>query len=150
MEIHDFDLQALSQLSYRIRVCKFEGKWNPSALILEFSGTYGRGSQGNADADFIAAIKAAALAILHVEAVVYDFREMAYEWGNRIWDVLPSSSNGGETMLPVAMVISDKCRKGFSGCAEMLPPMFDSLDDALRYIEGPTRAAVNELMRDVD
>ena len=115
MKISEFKFDALSQLKYLIFVCEFGGKWNPSALVLEFSGKYGLGSEGNTDADYIDAIKAAALAILNVEAVVFDFRNMSYEWGNRIWNVLqvnrPDDESGG---LPVAMVISDKCCKGFS------------------------------------
>lgn len=150
MDFHDFDLSTLSSLSYRIRTCGFGGKWNPTALLLIFSGTYGWGSQGNSDADFIAAIKAAALEVLHVHAVVFDFREMQYEWGNRIWNVLPCRQPDGGDSLPVAIVISDQCRKGFSSCAGMVPPMFESLEEALRFVEGPARDAVNELMRGID
>jgi hypothetical protein len=150
MEFRDFDLSTLSALSYRIRTCGFGGKWNPTALILEFSGTYGWGSQGNSDADFIAAIKAVALEVLRVHAVVFDFREMCYEWGNRIWNVLPCRQPDGGGPLPVAIAISDKCRKGFSSCAGMVPPMFETLEGALQFVEGPACDSVNERMRGVD
>jgi len=142
MEFHDFDLNALSSLSYRIRTCEFGGEWNPTAVILEFSGVYGWGSDGNRDADFIAAIKAAALEILCVEAVVFDLRKMRYEWGNRIWNVLGRRQPDGSGTLPVALVISDECRKGFASCAGMVPPMFESLEEALRFVEGPARASL--------
>lgn len=150
MYLHDFDLRSLSSLSYRIRICEFGGKWNPTSLVLEFTGTYRWGSQGNSDADFIAAIKAAALEVLNVHAVVFDLREMSYEWGNRIWNVLPCRNLHGDGYLPVAIVISDKCRKAFSDCAGMVPPMFESLEEALRFVEGPARDSVNELMRGID
>ncbi|MBN9519395.1 hypothetical protein J0H58_12875 [bacterium] len=150
MEIRDFDLHTLSALSYRMRTCEFGGTWNPTALILEFSGVYGWGSQGNGDADFIAAIKAAALEVLHVEAVVFDFREMSYEWGNRIWEVLHCRRPDGDTSLPVAMVISDECRPGFAGCTKMVPPMFESLEQALRFVEGPSREYLTDLMHGID
>jgi hypothetical protein len=149
MDLCDFDLNALSSLKYRIRTCDFGGKWSPTAVVLEFSGTYRWGSQGNADADFIAAIKAAALEILHVQAVVFDFRCMSYEWGNRIWNVLPCREPGGD-LLPAAIVVGDPCRKGFSSCAGMVPPTFESLDDALRFVEIPARESINELMKDVE
>jgi hypothetical protein len=150
MEFHEFDLNALSSLSYRIRTCEFGGKWSPAAVILEFSGVYGWGSEGNRDADFIAAIKAAALEVLRAEAVVFDFGNMRYEWGNRIWNVLSCRPSDGGDALPVALVISDECRKGFASCAEMVPPMFDSLEESLRFVEGPARASVEELMRGID
>ena len=149
MELRDFDIHALSSLKYRIRTCDFGGRWNPTALLLEFSGTYGWGSRGNADADFIAAIKAAALEILHVQAVVFDFRQMSYKWGNRIWNVLPCREPDGDP-LPTAIVVSDRCKKGFSSCADMVPPMYDSLEEALRFIEVLARSAIDELMRDAE
>src|SRR5262245_47287587 len=88
MTITDVDLTKLSSLTYRIRVCELEGRWYPSALISEFSGRYRWGSEGNGDATFIGAIKAAASSFLRADAVVFDFREMSYEWGNGIWNVL--------------------------------------------------------------
>ena len=150
MEFHEFDLNALSALSYRIRTCEFGGKWNPVAVILEFSGVYGWGSKGNRDADFIAAIKAAALEVLHPQAVVFDLRKMRYEWGNRIWNVLPCCGPEKGAALPVALVISDECRKGFASCPGMVPPMFESLEEALRFVEGPARESVEELMQGID
>ncbi len=150
MEFHDFDLNALSSLSYRIRTCEFGGgKWKPAALILEFSGVYGCGSGGNRDAAFIAAIKAAALEVLSAQAVVFDLRNMRYEWGNSVWNVLRCRRPSGDA-LPVALVISDECRAGFASCEGMVPPMFDSLEEALRFVEGPARARVEQLMRGVD
>ena len=148
MKIHDLDPSSLSSLSYRIRICSYGGKWNPAALLLEFSGSYGHGSGGYDDADFIAASKAAALEILDVHAVVFDFGGMSYEWGNRLWNAVRCYRPQCEDMFPTAMVVSEKCRPGFSTCAGMVPPMFDSLEEALRFLEGPVRAAVDELMSD--
>jgi hypothetical protein len=123
MEIHEFRLADMSSLTYRTFVCEFGGEWEPRALILEFSGHYRWGSEGNADANYILAIKAAALAVfdaaaLGPDAIVYDFRGMVYEWGNRIWNVLPTPRPGDESDLPAAMVVSDSCRQGFSTWAE--------------------------------
>jgi len=150
MEIREFRLADLSDLSYRMFVCEFGGEWNPCALILEFSGHYRWGSEGNRDGDFMAAIKAAALTVLHVHAVIFDLRSLAYEWGNRVWSVLSTREFGGETYLPAAMVISDRCRKGFSTCSGVVPPMFDTLEDALRFVEGPARKRLAELMRGLE
>jgi hypothetical protein len=148
MVIHEFKLTELSSLTLRTYVCELEGKWSCRALILEFSGKYRYGSEGNADADFIEAMKAAAVAYIGPEAIVYDFRGMSYEWGNRIWNVLPTRYQAGseETYLPTAMVVSEMSRRGFSTCAGMVPPMFDDLESALRRVEGPARQIVSELM----
>ncbi len=150
VKISEFRLFEISKLKHRAFVAEFGGKWNPAALILEFCGTYGHGSIGNDDADFIHMIRSGATAILNVEAVVYDFRNMDYEWGNRIWNVLPCPRGEGEEAMPTAMVISDRCRKGFSTCAGMVPPMFETLDEALVFVEPIARAYVNELLSDVE
>ena len=150
MNISEFQVYKLSNLEYRVYVAEFDGRWTPSALILEFNGIYGNGSEGNGDADFINMVRAGLTTILDVEAVVYDFRNMEYEWGNRIWNVLACPRGDDEDPIITAMVISDKCRKGFSTCRGMVPPMFDTIEAALSFVEPLARDYLNELMADVE
>ena len=152
MKITEFDLFKMSQLKYRTSRCEFGGKWNPQALILEFTGRYGIGSEGNGDADFIAVIRNACLAVINSKAVVFDFRNMEYEWGNRLFDILrcPRPNSEADDFLPTAMVISDKCRQGFATCVPLVPPMFETLEEALAFVERPARKYVDELMADVE
>jgi hypothetical protein len=82
---HRFD--ELSRLLYRVFTCELGGKHNPTALVLQFSGVYGVGSAGNSDATFMRVITLAALSAWRSDAVVFDFRELTYEWGNSIWSL---------------------------------------------------------------
>ena len=151
MEIREFRLDELSDLQSRTYVCEFAGRWNPTALILEFSGQYGWAPEGNPAADFIAAIRGATLAICDVDAIVYDFREMAYECGNRSWIDLPHTLQDTlDYQLPTAMVISDKCRKGFAGCISPLPRAFESLKEALAFVEQPARDHMSDRLGDLE
>ena len=146
LKISEFQIASLSKLEYRTYIAEFGGKWSPSALILEFKGIYGNGSMGNGDADFINMVRAGLTTILNVEAVIYDFRNMEYEWGNRIWNVLACPREDGDDAITTAMVISDKCREGFSTCVGMVPPMFDTIEEALAFVEPYARGYLDKLM----
>ncbi len=159
MTIRELNLSDLSALRSRTFLCEFGGKHNPSALIFEFSGRYGIGAEGNDDAAYMAAVKSAWLAVCHVNAVVFDLRQLEYEWGNSIWNVfywgwdddareLPKGEP--RDVFPTALVISDLCRKGFSTCQGMVPPMFDDLGEALTFVEVRARKYLDDLFTWLD
>jgi hypothetical protein len=146
---HRFD--ELSRLQYRIFTCALGGKHNPTALFLKFSGVYGVGAAGKGDAEFMRVITRAATLAWHCRAVVFDLRELAYEWGNSIWEVFgpgvqPSSVEG----LPCALVVSDLCRGGFSNCRGLVPPVFDDLESAGAFVNEPARAELERLFAELD
>lgn len=148
MQIRELKLAELSKLQSHVYQCQFGGKPEPKALIFEFSGKYGIGSEGNRDADYMEAIASSWLTICNTNAVVFDLRNLEYEFGDRIWHVLRLESvarvthrraGTPEKVFPIAMVISDLCRSGFSTCKGMVPPAFDNLEEALSYVEAPAR-----------
>ncbi|MBS1910963.1 MAG: hypothetical protein JST22_03160 [Bacteroidetes bacterium] len=55
-----------------------------TVMIARFEGRYRRGSQGNGDGLFMAAILAAYFAVLDPVCLVLDLRDFDYEWGNTI------------------------------------------------------------------
>jgi hypothetical protein len=136
----------LSQLRYQIFTCELGGEHSPIVLVLAFSGTYGDGTLGNGDADYMRVITQAALSLWDVHGVVFDLRELRYCWGNGIWAVfgrgLPSS---GAERYPRALVVSDLCRDGFSTCAGLVPPMFDRLEEAIEYLSPLARSEAERL-----
>jgi hypothetical protein len=142
MQIEEVKVAALSDLKVRVYLCNFNGIPAPSALVYEFSGKYGEGSQGNDDATFMRATKAAYRAAWHVHAEVFDLRAMEYAWGNGIWNVFRDLSSWS---LPAALVVSDLCRAGFASCGGIVPPMFDDLQAALKHVELPARARLQSL-----
>jgi hypothetical protein len=146
---HRFD--ELSRLQYRVSTCALGGKHNPMALVLKFSGAYGVGSAGNGDADFMRVITCAATSAWHSHAVVFDLRELSYEWGNSIWGVFGRGiQSSGVEGLPCALVVSDLCRGGFSKCAGLVPAMFDDLESAIAFVAEPARAELDRLFAELD
>jgi hypothetical protein len=159
MTIRELNLSDLSSLRSRTYICEFGGEHNPKALIFEFSGKYGIGSGGNDDAAYMDAVKSAWLAVCHVNALVFDLRQLEYEWGNSIWNVFhwgyddessQTPEDGPKDVFPAALVVSDLCRKGFSTCQGLVPPMFDDLDRALRFVEVPARKYLTDLFTRLD
>src|SRR5436309_6487075 len=120
-----------SQVTYRILTCELGGQHDPVILVLEFSGTHGEGTAGNDDAEYMRVITQAALSLWDIHAVVFDLRELRYCWGNGIWDVFRRS---GAEQYPRGLVVSDLCRDGFSTCAGLVPPMFESLEAAVEHL----------------
>jgi hypothetical protein len=146
---HRFD--ELSRLQYRIFTCDLGGKHNPTALLLRFVGTFGVGSAGNKDADFMRVITGAAISAWRCHAVVFDLRELAYVWGNGIWDVFRDGvQTSGVKRLPCALVVSDLCRRGFSTCRRVVPPMFEDLETAMTFVAEPAHAALERLFAKLD
>lgn len=158
MKLRELVLSDLSRLRSRCFLCEFAGTHNPKALVLEFAGKYGVGSLGNDDAAYIEATKSAWLSVLRVDAIVFDLRQMEYEWGNSIWNAFRWGTALGKSIrhegkpqpvYPTALVVSELCQPGFSTCEGMVPPMFDDLDAALTFVEAPARKYLEELIAQI-
>jgi hypothetical protein len=149
MELVERHLLDFSDIQYRIFTCDLGGDSELTALVLEFSGRYGYGSLGNADGQFMRTITLCALSLWTVEAVVFDLRELEYEWGNTIWGMYGHSIDpSGIGDLPYATVVSDLCRAGFQTCESIVGPLFDDLESALENIRPRARDYHKRLLSD--
>lgn len=151
MDLNEHRFEELSRLEYRIFTCSLGGKHHAKALVLKFAGTYGIGSAGNGDADFMLAITRAATSVWRSHAFVFDLRELSYEWRDAIWRIFgrgiePSGTEG----RPCALVVSDLCRRGFSTCQSIVPPMFDDLESAIQVVAEQARAYLDRLFDELD
>lgn len=83
-------------------------------LVVEAKGETGIGSASNADATYITAMAVAGLISWSPSALIFDFRELTYEWGDQFLNTL-SAGDFARTgsALPTAVVVSGKCRAGF-------------------------------------
>ena len=108
------------------------------AVVLQFSGTYGYGSNGNGDAKYMVAIRDYILDCVLPCAIVFDLRELDYKWGNTIWGIFLCDT------LPFATVVSRKC-SGFQTCG-VAEPMFESLESALNHLRPQAKMYQNSLL----
>lgn len=88
-------------------------------LIVSFSGNYPNGSLGKNHAKFIATKTITGLINFDPDAVILDFRELEYNWGNNILDVFEhisflkdSENSENEPNFPVLVLVSEKSKNG--------------------------------------
>jgi hypothetical protein len=76
-----------------------------ATLIAKFAGRYREGSGGNPDARFICGMLKAAIEVWRPGALVINFSELDYVWGDEMdWFLSPTFNN-----LPAAVVIGPGC-----------------------------------------
>lgn len=88
-------------------------------LIVSFSGNYPNGSLGKNHAKFITTNTITGLINFDPDAVILDFRELEYNWGNNILDVFEcisflkdSENSENEPNFPVLLLVSEKSKNG--------------------------------------
>lgn len=118
---------------------EFEDDWHehseeglmPRVLIMHVRGTYRAGSYGNPDADALVLALHGMLRMLSPDALVFDFRELDYAWGNRMAEVLRCDNE--ERWLPIvrSYCVSDRCRSALASLGLDDEVMLDDLDDAV-------------------
>jgi hypothetical protein len=142
MQIEPIDLRSGVNVEVSFSKATLTSSTHFDALIVTVRGETGIGCKSNADASYIEFMTRAALGLIFPTSLVFDFRDFEYEWG----DLMASTLCAGEELyindnLPVAVVVSDLCRKGltslirdelFSDPAEWL---FDSLEAAFAALE---------------
>src|SRR5262245_1054871 len=101
------------------------------AVVICFRGSYGYGSAGNGDARYMIAIRDYVVDCVLPCAIVFDLRELSYEWGNAIWEMFRCDE-------PFATLVSNRC-SGFQTCG-VARPMFESLEAAFEDLRPRARA----------
>ncbi|MFV8752651.1 hypothetical protein ACNOYE_19050 [Nannocystaceae bacterium ST9] len=102
----------------------------PRVLIMHVRGTYRTGSYGNPDADALVLALHGMLRMLSPDALVFDFRELDYTWGNRMAEVLRCDNE--ERWLPIvrSYCVSDRCRPALASLGLDAEVLLDDLGDA--------------------
>lgn len=81
-------------------------------LVVKFTGEYGVGSLGNGDGTYIAAQTLAGAIAFSPGAILIDFSEMSYEWGNTLLlvfqEIAQHFHEEGEVDLPVHVLAGEK------------------------------------------
>lgn len=88
-------------------------------LIVSFFGEYPDGSLGKKHGTYISKKAISGIIDFNPEAIILDFRELAYNWGNSLLTVfqdIEQFKNAGneesEPNFPILIVVSNKSKKG--------------------------------------
>ena len=118
-------------------------------LLAKFSGHYRPGHRGAPDARFIQGITQAAVGVWCPAALILDFRNLDYVWGDEMEEVLGCR---GEIRslpyvirwLPYAVVLGDQCRPAITTLLQVFRPeiasatelehFFDDIEEAWKYV----------------
>ncbi|MEP1027871.1 MAG: hypothetical protein ABJG68_16780 [Crocinitomicaceae bacterium] len=115
-------------------------------LTIKYSGKYGFGSAGNGDAQYMYAKGEFGLNCYEPSAVILDFSQIEYEWGDLIEMVFSIGSNQYiDAEFPIALVIGKECSEAIGTLVHGIDSMesatteewiFDNFDLAWSFVEG--------------
>jgi hypothetical protein len=112
MELHQVKYSDLSSISHTIFVSEHEQFQSPEFLVIRYSGEYRIGSAGNPDAKYIFGTAAGAHAAWQANAVILDFTDLSYTWGDAIEMVLSIGLRPElKTEFPVVIIVGERCRE---------------------------------------
>jgi len=140
-ETSEIDFEVSSNIKVVFRVGKSECDTSATILVVSYSGNYKIGCQGNDDAEYMVLIRDFGISMSSADAVIIDFRELNYVWGDMIECVFCF----GTTDFPVACVLGDGCREAIGTLvhdnvnstepATTVEEIFDDFDEAWQYID---------------
>ena len=103
----------LSDLTSTIEVRFFRGEASTQRaeeiLVIEFSGVYPVGSDGNSDAHYMYAMGKAAIYAWNPKAIILDMSNLSYQWGDMLEMVFDIGARYYGRALPRAIVVGPKC-----------------------------------------
>lgn len=140
LPIQPLSLDALSDIRCTPARARVDGT---DVLVLAYRGHYRDGSLGSPDAARMRADALAALAVWSDDALVYDFRELHYRWGNNLVDVFTAEPPDALEPIASAIVVGPDSRVGLGSLCRP-ECLFESLDDAIRVVARQAREAAAE------
>lgn len=144
--MQEHNLQDLSDLGYRVFTCDISERHRATAMVLEFSGVYRPVSAGIGDGEFMRCITLVSLSAWEAHGIVFDLRELSYEWGDNIWAMYGRAVRpSGLEDRPYVTIASEKSWPGLSTCTSIVGPVVWTLDDALKEITRRTQSFLDDL-----
>jgi hypothetical protein len=136
--LREVTFSQLSDIEYNIYLVNSSVKDYLDIMIIQFTGHYGFGSKGNPDAVFMVAIVNAALSAWKPDALILDFTNLEYEWGDRIEELF------GLTSIPLALIVGPRSEEGIrtlllgidsTESIDQIGWVFKDFESAKEYIE---------------
>jgi hypothetical protein len=88
-------------------------------LYLKFDGICGVGTSGNIDADYIIRISKEKIAeITNVQALIFDFSELEYKFGNRFLNLFHPNVFKNNIMIPISIISNNESLENWKSLFE--------------------------------
>jgi hypothetical protein len=157
-ELKERTLDELSRIKVRFFLGPATSQPHLLLLVIRYEGTYGHGSAGNEDAQFMYAMARAGVDAFEPWGVIHDLSALAYEWGDlleRVFTVGPRDEGaellgaifGTSTPSPAgqpAVVVGPRCEEAIrtlllgENCTEPVEKfgyVFRSLQAAWEFVD---------------
>jgi hypothetical protein len=142
MDLRKLNIAPDNDLTHEAFVVRLPSSDHLDALVMKFNGVCGHGSGGNGDAAYMTAVTVAAISFAEPFALIFDFSELEYVWGDMMANVLSAGEDRWEDHeMPMAIVVSDRCEPALRSLLlkEMgikdLSLITNSLNEALTYVD---------------
>jgi hypothetical protein len=139
-DLTEIDYEKVSDIKVTFRTGVSRVK-HATILVVSFIGNYNIGAMGNDDAEYMFAKLEFGMFMSGASAIIIDFRQLNYVWGDMIEAVSCPAIN---RRIPVACVLGDGCREAYGtlihGVDSKEPAtteeeIFDDFYKAWQYIE---------------
>lgn len=118
MELTPVSLESLSAITHSVALPQHERFASPEFVYVAFRGRYRDGAEGTPDATYIVSIMEAVQCAWYTECLIIDLADVIYNWGdNMAWVYGIGWSGESRCQKPLAIIVSDKCRKALKTLA---------------------------------
>lgn len=93
-------------------------KSGATAVCLKCAGTYRVGSSGKPEARAIYEAACSSLEQASADALLLDYTELHYEWGDDMWLTFQVDHPSNDQELPFAVVVGDSCKDAIKSLLE--------------------------------
>lgn len=141
MKLTEHHLQEMSKVEVRYFTGPSSKKPYLEILVIKYSGVYGFGSGGNADAIYMRAMAKAGIEAFEPWGVIHDLSELSYEWGDMLDQVFIGPNFEPS---PRAIVVGSRCEEAIRTLLlgensnepiEKAGNVFRNLDAAWAYVD---------------
>lgn len=115
MELTPVSFESLSSITHSVALPPHERFDTPEFVYAAFSGRYRDGAEGAPDATYIVSIMEAVQRAWYTKSLIIDLTDLIYDWGDNMeWVYGIGWSGQTGCHKPLALIVSDKCRKALS------------------------------------
>jgi hypothetical protein len=142
MKLKEVKYHQLSKLKHKILVSEHDPIHIPTYKILKFTGNYREGLKGREDSRYIIASLKAAHHAWESLALILDFSQLDFKWGEDMNDVIDVGFQFIiECEFPIVIVVGDGCKQGMRKLLRQDYDVYcrDNMDDALKLAKRKIR-----------
>lgn len=138
MNFHPVDIMQLSDLSFEPFVSSYNPDDEEKILLIKYKGSYGYGSGGSKDVEYILATAALCQTAWHCKWLVLDFSHLNYQSGDGMDNIFSLTYDSSlRVNSPMVVIVGAGCRHALQSLLEeeYKDLCADSLESAIELLQ---------------